>query len=151
GSLARVVIEVTVVGESDLFEVVGLFLTLGRLLNAAAPEKDNGDHGDQENTQKTLGNAWHGSSPQCRWIELIAGGQLQRSGAFLCVANILLELAAKLADRLFHRPTGTISQAADRRTRHDADGVADLFQYIQVLRPPLPAPQPIAHFQHPAR
>src|SRR5262249_19403799 len=82
--------------------------------------------------------------------KLVSAHQLLRFGAFLTVADILLELGAELTDRLLDRPAGAVGQPADRRTGHDADGVADLLQYLQVLRAPLSAAQAVGHLQHPA-
>src|SRR5262249_33991850 len=58
-------VEVIVVGEADLFQVVGPFLPLGRLLHAAAAQKDDSDHGYQGDAHDTLRNAWHGWTPRC--------------------------------------------------------------------------------------
>src|SRR5262249_22341072 len=59
------VVEVTVVGEADLFEVVGPFLPLGRLLHAAASQQEGSDHGNQGDAHDALRNAWHGWTPLC--------------------------------------------------------------------------------------
>ena len=58
--------------------------------------------------------------------------------------------AAELADGVLDRPAGAVGQAADRRARHDADLVADLFEDVQVLQPALAAADAVDDLQHPA-
>jgi hypothetical protein len=53
-ALAGVVVEIIVVGEAELFEVVGLFLPLSSLSHAAAAKQDDCDQRDQEGGRNAL-------------------------------------------------------------------------------------------------
>src|SRR5207253_2821044 len=68
----------------------------------------------------------------------------------LPAAEVLLELRPELAHGVLHWPTGAVGQAADRRARHDADGIANLLQDLQVLQPALATAEALHDLVHPA-
>src|SRR5581483_3677206 len=65
-------------------------------------------------------------------------------------ADKVLELLAKLGDRGLDGPTRPVGQAANRRARHDADGVADFLENVQIFHPALAATDAFDNLQHPA-
>src|SRR5438128_2223184 len=64
--------------------------------------------------------------------------------------DVLFEFRSEFLDRIFHRPTSAVGEAADRRARHDADAVADLVEQIQVFKPTLTLADAIDDLEHPA-
>src|SRR6266545_7316930 len=74
----------------------------------------------------------------------------------LCLAPLsapdpLLQLAPELLNDVLDRPARAVAQAADRRPRHDADGLRDLIEDRQVCDAALPLPHAVGNLHHPAR
>src|SRR5207249_4789287 len=88
--------------------------------------------------------------PPLRQSRTLTDADQRRLRAPLAAADVFLELAAELLDRVLHRPASPVREAADRRARHDADAVADLFQNLEVFKPALAALDALANLQHPA-
>src|SRR5262249_14515746 len=63
-------------------------------------------------------------SPEGRGKKESVGAYQGEFGPALPTPDVLLEFGAELLDGVLHRPAGAVGQAADRRARHDADGVA---------------------------
>src|SRR5437660_1350101 len=70
--------------------------------------------------------------------------------ALFAAADVVLELLAELGDSILHWPAGSVRQSTDRRTRHDADRLADLVQDLEVFHPALAAADTVGDLQHPA-
>src|SRR5215472_6370585 len=70
---------------------------------------------------------------------------------FLAALNVFLELASEFGDGVFHRPSGAVGQATDRRSRNDPYGIRDLQKDIQILKPASASAESFHDFQHPAR
>src|SRR5436305_2033801 len=74
----------------------------------------------------------------------------QRQRRPRAAANVLFELRTKLGNRILDRPTRTVGETADRRTRHDANVLRHLIENIEILPPSLAAAHAVHHLHHPA-
>src|SRR3569623_1242329 len=64
--------------------------------------------------------------------------------------DVVLELAVELANCILDRPGSAIRQAANRRTRHDADRIANLEQQLEIFQAAFDPLDALEHFDRPA-